>query len=100
MQSQPWCDWGIKKSALTDLSKNFSLQYEIMLNHTGAIAATSIDYGFFMLGPDWDEIEETVRAKKAYAERERWRSILHMDEGAVCPQLRQVEHCDIVQCDV
>jgi len=65
----------------------------------GAVAMTSIDYGFFMVGPDWDTIETEVAAKKAYAERERWRSILHYDEGAVCPQLRQVEHCDIVVCD-
>jgi choice-of-anchor B domain-containing protein len=65
----------------------------------GAIAMTSIDYGFFMVGPQWDNIEAEVAAKMAYAERERWRSILHYDEGATCPQLRQTEHCDIVQCN-
>ncbi len=72
----------------------------VLILHTlGAVAMTSIDYGFFMVGPQWDNIEAEVAAKKAYAERERWRSILHYDEGSVCPQLRQVEHCDIVVCD-
>lgn len=64
----------------------------------GAVAMTSIDYGFFMVGPDWNQIDNEVRSMKAYAERERWRSILHFEEGATCPPLRQVEHCDVVQC--
>ena len=74
-----------------------------MLQHIyilpGAIAMTSIDYGFFMIGPDWDTIGSEVAAKKVYAERERWREVLHMDAGTKCPQLRQIEFCDVVKCD-
>ena len=74
-------------------------QVLFQINSIGSVALTSIDYGFFMLGPNWDAIGAEVAAKKAYSEKERWRSILHYDEGATCPKLRQTVFCDVVQCD-
>ena len=64
----------------------------------GAVAMTSIDYGFFMVTPDWDAIDAEVAAQKAYGERQSFRKILSFEEGAVCPQLNRIELCDNVQC--
>ena len=68
------------------------------LFYSGAVAMTSINYGFFMVTPDWDAIDAEVAAMKAYGERQSFRSILSFEEGAVCPQLNRIELCDTVQC--
>lgn len=65
----------------------------------GAVAMTSIDYGFFTVGPQWDKIAAEVAARNAYAERERTRQILTVTAGSTCPPLRQTQYCDLVECD-
>lgn len=64
----------------------------------GAVAMTSINYGFFMVTPDWAAIDAEVAMQKAYGERQSFRSILSFDEGSVCPQLNQIQLCDDIVC--
>ena len=59
---------------------------------------SSIEYGLFMVQPDWSAIDAEVALKKAYGERERFRTISSYEEGAVCPRLRQMEMCNSVDC--
>ena len=60
---------------------------------------TSIELGLFVVQPDWETIDAEVALKQAYGERERWRSVLHFDEGASCPSIRQMQTCSDVVCD-
>jgi choice-of-anchor B domain-containing protein len=64
----------------------------------GAVALTSINYGFFMVTPDWDAIDAEVAAKKAYGERQSFRSILDYEQGAECPVLNRVQECNDFSC--
>jgi choice-of-anchor B domain-containing protein len=64
----------------------------------GAVAMTSINYGFFMVTPDWAAIDLEVAAKKVYGERQSFRSILSFQEGAMCPKLNQIQSCEDFEC--
>ena len=65
---------------------------------SGAVALTSINYGFFMVTPDWTAIDAEVTAAKVYGERQSFRTILANEEGATCPVLNRIQACSHVSC--
>ena len=65
---------------------------------SGAVALTSINYGLFMVTPDWDAIDAEVAANEDYGERQSFRTILSFDEGASCPVLNRIQTCSDIEC--
>ena len=51
-----------------------------------------------MVTPDWDAIDTEVAAAKAYGERQSFRTILSIEEGASCPVLNRIHPCSDIEC--
>ena len=61
---------------------------------TGTVAVSSIDYGFFMLRPNFSQIERDLAEKKnKIGLQSRTRTILSSDKGQNCPNLEEIRSC-------
>jgi len=60
---------------------------------SGTVLVSSIDYGLFMVKPDWEKIESLVKNGTDYAEQTRTRRPLFASKGAICPALVETKSC-------
>jgi len=60
------------------------------------VLVSSMDYGLFVVKPDWEKINSLVRSQKDYAEQTRTRELLLSPNGATCPALVETKSCDAV----
>jgi choice-of-anchor B domain-containing protein len=60
---------------------------------SGNIAVSSINYGLFIVKPDWASINALVNSQQTYAESTRVRELVSAQEGASCPALVQSVPC-------
>jgi len=66
---------------------------------SGNIVITSINYGFFVVRPDWALIEAQVASQETYAQDTRVREVLAVEQGASCPPLFESKTCSVpVNC--
>jgi len=63
------------------------------------LAISSIDYGLYMVRPDYDAIDAAIASKKRHSEQTRSRDVIFRAEGATCPAVRETRTCNTnVKC--
>jgi len=54
---------------------------------------SSIDFGLFLLGPRYDEIEAAILTDPVWGEQTRHRHVADKPLGLQCPSLMQTREC-------
>jgi len=60
---------------------------------SGTVLISSIDYGLFMVKPDWEKINSEIKSGITYAEQTRSRPLLSTADAARCPALAETRSC-------
>jgi len=60
---------------------------------SGTVVISSIDYGLFVVKPNWAGINKLLESEVTYAEQTRTREVLSHRNGSVCPALVETQVC-------
>ena len=75
----------------------YLVQYEYFTStvvcYSGTVVVSSIDYGLFIVRPDYATINSQIESKTVSAERTRTREVVHNVGGVPCPALEQSVQC-------
>ena len=59
----------------------------------GNVIVSSLEYGLFVVRPNYEQIAADIEAHRSYYEQTRTRTILSAPPGAVCPSEVQPRQC-------
>ena len=65
----------------------------ILTHSSGTVVVSSIEYGLYVLQPNYEHIWSDIEAHHSYYEETRTRTILSAPPGAVCPSEVQPRQC-------
>jgi len=72
---------------------NCKLLYVNCFAGKSTVIISSIDYGLFIVQPDWVAIEALVQSRTTYAEQKRTRPIIAAKHGSTCPKIVESRTC-------